>query len=199
MMLNTITIYSSLQMHKGSATFPMLGVAFDSLARAIAEGVATWILNPSNVAMEGISTGMVGSGTIQAQGSKLVLLPGIPLMTNGLSSAGIIGPLAPSLSTIVTLAICHAVTNFGGYSGVCSTVGVGTDVSKVVVANPGTLITDLKKSMLINKITGAASNQMATGLGLGISSLVGTITGSGKVVGLSGSNPSTGVSFSKVV
>lgn len=196
--LNVLTIYTTLQLYKGAAAFPMTGAAFDQMAWAIAEGVADWIDSPINVALVGISTGTVGVGAIPEQGTKLVVLPIIPLMTSGLASAGIVGPLSSSLSTIVTLAIAHAVTQFGGYTGVCPTVGVGTDVSKVVMANPGTLIMEIQKAMGANKMTGAASTQMATGLGLGIAALVLTGVGNGKVVGPPGPSPSTGPSFSKV-
>jgi hypothetical protein len=196
--LNSITIYMALQLYKGTTTFPMNGIAFDQLAWAISEGVYEWISNPLNVALIGISTGTVGVGTIPEYGTKLVILPIIPLMTNGLASAGIVGPLSSSLSTIVTLAIAHAVTQSGGYTGVCPTVGVGTDVSKVVMANPGTLIEELQKAMADNQMTGAASMRMANGLGLGIASLVLTGIGNGKVVGPPGPSPSTGPSFSKV-
>ncbi len=196
--LNALHIYTALQLYKGAATFPMNGVAFDQLAWSIAEGVSEWIDNPLNVALVGISTGTVGVGTIPDQGTRLVVLPVIPLMTNGLTSAGIVGPLSSSLSTIVTLAIAHAVTQFGGYTGVCPTVGVGTDISKVVMANPGTLIVELQKSMADNNMTGVASARMANGLGLGIASLVLTGIGNGKVVGPPGPSPSTGPSFSKV-
>lgn len=196
--LSMFTIYAALQLYKNAATFPMSAAAFDQLAWSIADGVSDWIDNPLNVTLAGISTGTVGVGAIPEHGTKLVVLPIIPLMSSGLASAGLVGPLASSLSIVVTLAIAHAVTQFGGYTGVCPTVGVGTDVSKVVMANPGALIVELQKAMATHRMTGAASARMATGLGLGIASLVLTGVGNGKVVGPPGPSPSTGPSFSKV-
>lgn len=197
--LNEVVVYGALQMYKGSSVFPMEGAAFDQLAWSIAEGFLGWVTDPLNVVVEGISTGTVGSGVIHKHNTKIIIHPAIPLVTEGLSSAGIVGPLSTSLSAIVTLAVVHALTQFGGYTGVCPTVGVGTDVSKVVISNPSALIMKLQKAMANNSMTGAASIKLAHGLGFGIASLVLTGVGNGKVVGQSGSLPSTGPSFSKVV
>lgn len=196
--LNVLHIYSALQLYKAVGPFPLNGPAFDQLAWSIAEGVIDWIDSPINVTLLGLSTGTVGVGAIPDRSTHLVVLPVIPLMTSGLVSAGVAGPLASSLSITVTLAIAHAVTQFGGYIGLCPTVGVGTDISKVVWSNPGTLIASLQESMSDNNMTGVAANRLAHGLGLGIAALMLTGFGWGKVLGPPGPSPSTGPSFSKV-
>ena len=196
--LGSHSIYGFLQGYRSAAPFSMSGEAFNNLAWGIAEGVADWIDNPINVALIGLSEGAAGFGIIENHSTRLYLAPVIPLVSGGLTTAGFEGPLKSSLSIVVTLAIAHAVTQFGGYTGVCPTVSVGTDASKVVMANPGPLVVGLNASLARHQMTGPAANQMAMGLGLGIAALVLTAFGTGKVTGVAGPLPSTGPSFSKV-
>lgn len=191
-------LYMLLQTYKSVSPPPMDGPAFDQLAWSIAEGVDKWFDGIGNVTLVGLATGTVGAGVIPPSTTSLYLVPIIPIMAGGLSSAGIVGPIAPSLATTVTLAMAHAVAQFGGYTGICPTVAVGTDISKVVLSNPGTLIESIHESMVANRMTGGASPRLAHGLGLGIAALVLTAFGTGKVVGAAGPLPSTGPSFSKV-
>lgn len=191
-------IYGALQVFKRASKYPINGPAFDDLAWAIADGVDMWIGNPTNVVVMGFASGIVGVGTIPSTTSNLVLAPVIPLMNSALAGSGVRGPLASSLATTVTLAMAQVVTQFGGYSGVCPTVSIGTDLSKVVYANGSTLAFLLKKSMQSYAITGPASTMLAQGLGTGIAALLMTTFGTGKVVGVPGPAPGAGPSFSKV-
>ena len=183
-------------MYRSAGKHGLNGVSFDSLAWSIADGVSDWVSNPTNVALIGLANGVSGVGTITS--SHLFLPPVIPIVEGGLTSAGITGPVASSLATVVTLALAHVVTQFGGYDGVCPTVSNGVDISKVVLSNPGSLITGLSQSMNNNGINGQSAARLSNGLGLGIAALFLTVTGTGKVVGVAGPSPSTGPSFSKV-
>jgi len=196
--INVGVIYAALKMYSNVGEFPFNGPAFDQLAWAIAWAVDDWIDSPLNVTLVGVSVGTAGVGAIMERTSRMFLAPVIPLMTAGMESAGLNGPLTPSLSTVVTLAIAHVVTQFGGYTGVCPTVGTGTDTSKVVWVNVPSLIEALIEAMAGQNMTGAAAIRMANGLGMGIAALVLTAFGTGTVTGASGPMASTGPSFSKV-
>ena len=191
-------LYALLQGYKNVGPVSISGPAFDQLAWAIAEGVDNWFDGIGNVALVGLATGTAGVGVIPESTTKLYMAPVIPLMTGGLSTAGVVGPMAPSLSMVVTLAMAHAITQFGGYTGIAPTVAVGTDISKTVFSNPTTLIASLQTAMAANKMIGGAAPQLATGLGLGIAALVLTVFGNGKVIGVTSPLPSSGPSFSKV-
>lgn len=195
-MLNLNSLYSSIQMYKSSSYFQMDGLVFDSLALSIAGGIDGWVHDQSNVAISGLSVGTLGAGTIG--NSRLYMLADIQLMHSGLVSAGVNGPLSDSLAAVVAMSTAHAFSQHGSYIGTCQTVGNGNDVSKVTMSNTSTLIASLTSSMASNNISGSASQQLATGLALGIASLVLTVTGDGKVIGVSGSSPSSGSSFSRV-
>jgi hypothetical protein len=196
--LNAPLIYSSLKLYSNAGEFNFNGPAFDQLAWAIAHAVAEWIDNPSNVALAGLAAGTAGVGYIPEHTSHLIVLPVVPLMTMSMEAAGMNGPLMPSLSIVVTLAISHVITQFGGYTGICPTVGVGTDMSKVVIANVGALVEQLVQEMKGQNMTGPANLRMANGLGMGIAALVLTGFGWGVVVGVPSPVPSSGPSLSKV-
>lgn len=196
--LNAPILYGLLKMYSGAGEFPFNGPAFDQLAWAIANAVTDWIDNPLNVALAGIATGTAGVGVIPGSTSKLFVAPVIPLMTSGLEAGGLNGPLTPSLSIVVTLAIAHGLTQFGEYQGVCPTVGVGTDASKVVTADIPSLAEQLLVEMAAQKMTGPANLRMANGLAIGIASLVLTGIGTGRVIGTPSPLPSTGPSLSRI-
>jgi hypothetical protein len=196
--INVVTIYQALQMYRSAASVPLDGPSFNALAWSIADAVAAWIHNPLNVTLTGMATGTVGAGTLPTGTTRLNCIPVVPSMQASLVMAGVQGPLASPLATVVTLALAYVITQSGGYSGVCPTVGVGTDASKVTMVQAITLVEGLERSMASFNVTGVASPMLARGLGIGIASLVLTTTGIGKVIGVSGPSPSTGPSFSMV-
>jgi hypothetical protein len=198
MPLTPAAIYADLAAARASSGFPFMGINFDRLAWAIGYAVVAWT-KLGGFGMQGVCVGTAGAGTINTLASKVVLVPNPPLVIAGLTSAGMLGPLASSLGTVVAVGIAKSVTSYAQYTGGTVGVGVGGDVSKAVTANAALLIAQLNIYMLSMLGPGPASAQMATGLGTGIASMALTATGTGNVVGSVSISPATGTSTSVVV
>ena len=195
-----ITFYAMLQAMRNIGPYSFDGPGYNALAWAIADGVGDWIDDPTNVAMVGISTGQGGVGFIDDRMTQMFAIPAYPLMLASLETAGINGPLAASLSVVVTSAFVTSILASGGYQGVCPTVAAGKDYSKVVMANPIALAADLMQAFAKNKITGPVAIRLANGLGGGIAAIMLTAFGTGTVIGTPAPVPipATGPSLSRV-
>jgi len=178
MALNANVIALSMQ----AAALPDLnGPTAPQLFQAIGKAVYAWITSVLNVSLSGVTTGQAGSGIITG---KLWLLPAIPAVYAGLTGAGIIGHTASLLAKATSIGLAAAVSSFGTYSGTSAGVAVGVDTSKVLIANPATLILLLAGNMLGDLGGfGANASAVARGLAVGIANQVLTMTGSGVVVG----------------
>lgn len=188
--------YTELSAFRAAGAFPFGGSSFDRLAWAIAGAMALW--GPT-VQLQGISIGTAGAGVINTPTTKIVLPPNPPLVLAGLASAGMLGPLSSALATVVGMAIPKTISSFGNYLGTVVGVGVGGDVSKVIVANPATLSAALLSQMSALLGPGPANAMLAQGLGVGIASLLLTATGAGTVVGPPSIAPASGASTSVMV
>jgi len=191
-------IYAELAAARTAGQFGFAGYNFDQLAWAIAYAVSAW-LKTAGVTLRGVAVGTAGVGTINVPASKLLLAPNPSLVISGLQSAGMNGPLSVSLGTVVAIGLAKAVTTYGQYAGGVAGVGVGGDVSKAATVNAPSLISQLKVFMASILGPGAASAQMATGLGTGIAALALTLTGVGNVVGSPSLVSASGQSTSVVV
>lgn len=197
-MLTPPVIYAELAAARSAGQFGFAGYNFDQLAWSIAYAVSAWFKS-SGVTLKGVSVGTAGVGTINVPASKLLLAPHTSLVLAGLQSAGMKGPLSVSLGTVVAIGLAKAVTTYGQYAGGVAGVGIGGDVSKVATVNASSLIAQLKVFMASILGPGAASAQMATGLGTGIAALAFTLTGTGNVVGSPSLVSASGQSTSVVV
>lgn len=196
MALTPPLIYTDLVTLRASAPLPMLGFSFDQLAWAIAYGVAAWA---PQVQLAGLAVGTAGAGTLNVVTTKVIVPPNPPLVIGSLSSAGLVGPLALSLGTIVGQAIPKTMLTYGQYTGAAVGVGNGADASKVVFAN-GPALTAILQPLLNSFVgPGPASLFMAQGLGTGIAALMLTGTGTGTVVGPPSPAPATGPTTSVLV
>ena len=197
MALTVPIILAALNSARLAGGFPFAGINFDRLALAVALSLNQWGLSqPQNLAVAGLASGSLGSGAVAGQ---LNVPATVPVMQAGLLGAGMAGPLTPSLATVMTLGISQAFSTSGQYTGVAGTVGTGTDVSKIVVANTGTLLALLQANMAAELGPGPASPMMATGLANGITALLLLGTGFGTVVGTPTGGPGTGPTTSVVV
>lgn len=177
------------------------GPNFDRLALGLSTGLVTWAVGqPQNLALTGISTGIAGAGVIAPAATRLVVPPTVAILSAALIGAGMAGPLSGPLATVVTLGVSQTFAAYGQYSGAVAGVGTGADVSRVVVANPATLIGILQQSLSVLG-TGPALRMMAVGLGNGIAGLLLTGTGTGVVTGtpVVPPVPGSGISTSVVV
>jgi len=192
MALTPAIYYAELAAFRAAGAFPFGGTAFDKLAWAIAKAMGTW--GPT-VQLQGVTAGTAGAGTMAVPLTRVILTPNAPLFIGGMASAGMVGPLSLSLSTVVSLALASAISKFGQYAGASVGVGVGADVSKVVRADQASL-TGL---ILAQLGPGPAAPQMAKGLAAGISLLLLTATGAGTVVGSVSPAAASGTSTSVLV
>lgn len=152
------------------------------LFSAIGKAVHAWITLPVNVYLTGITTGQAGAGTVTL--GKLFMVPAIPLITAGLAGANVKGPTSLTLAKAVSVGLATAISGSGTYTGPSVGVAVGADTSKVVFANPATLVPLLALNMGAD-LGGFGVNApaVAAGLAVGIANQVLTITGVGVVAG----------------
>lgn len=184
-MLTAPVIYGALMSARFSGPFPFGGISYDLLAQGIAAALSSWgVSQPQNLALTGVATGVSGAGTIVMLASKIVLPVNVGVVQAGLTGAGMVGPLSGSLAAAVAVGLSQAFTMAGQYQGVSAGVAVGTDVSKVVVANTATLIGILNSTLAAICGPGPALPMMATGLGTGISGLLLLATGTAAVTGI---------------
>jgi hypothetical protein len=120
-------------------------------------------------------------------------------MLGAFSGAGLNGPLALPLATAITLGLSQAFNTLGQYSGVVAGVGVGSDISKIVVANAPSLVGMLEVTLRAAMGPGAALSLFTTGLGTGIASLLLLGTGMAPITGATAGIPAAGSSTSVVV
>jgi hypothetical protein len=200
MSLNPGIIYGAYTTCKAAGGLAFNGAAFDSMARGVANGVCQWGINqPANLALVGIASGTVGVGVINQATTKLVVPPNIQAVSSALTGAGMVGPLSTSLAIVTALAISQAFSSSGQYHGVVAGVGVGTDVSKIIVVNATTLIAALMLNLAATGGSGPALTMMAIGLGNGIAAELALGAGAGAVTGIPLPGPGTGPSTSVVV
>jgi len=200
MAINPGIIYGTLVSNRASGGFPMNGVNFDRLALGLANGVCAWgIGQPQNLGLTGITSGTVGAGIINPGTTKLIVPPTVPVVLGALAGAGMVGPLAESLAVVVTLSISQAFSTAGQYTGPSAGVGLGSDVSKISISNPATLIGLLMTNLTAALGPGSALAIMATGLGNGIASLLLLGMGIGSVNGPPAPSPGAGTSICVVV
>lgn len=151
------------------------------LFQAIGTAVHTWVVIPINVSLTGITTGQGGVGFVTG---KLFMVPAVPAMAAALTAAGVTGLLAAGLARSVSMGLAAAFSASGTYTGPSIGVAIGVDTSKVIAANPMTLIPIMLASMASSLGgTGLSAPSVATGLSNGIAAQMLTVTGVGAVAG----------------
>ena len=170
------------------------GVLFARVAVAVGIGVSTWALLPANLALQGVTVGAVGSGTVTG---KVFLVPN-PLIVPAHFLTVLFGVQAPAVARAIGLGVAAAVNAEAGYQGVSVGVGTGTDISKVSISNGPALVLALAAAMTTTGLLGTEVSQLCAGLGPGIANLLLTGTGTGVVAGPVGPSPGAGTSISRV-
>ena len=172
----------------------LTGPTWLQLATAIGIAVAKWATSPTDVVLAGVTIGAVGGGNVTGK----LYLPPVPLpISASVAAAGLLGPLAPQVATAVGVGVGTALSASAGYTGV-SVGAIGADVSKIVSANPATLIAGLTAAFAALNIKGPTASSLAIGLGSGIAAMFLTGTGVGVSVGGAGPSPGTGSSKSSL-
>lgn len=170
----------------------MTGVNFPVVASAVGNALYSWIINPANFFLSGVTTGTMGAGVVLG---TLICPPNVAAILSGLSSFGVVGTTAPMLAAPIANGVSTVLTSSGQYTGASVGVAVGSDISVVTFSNPTTLA-----SLILSLIgTGPTSSQVSSGLALGISTMLMSMTGVGIVSGAPVNGPSTGTSPANAV
>lgn len=200
MALTPPAFFQDLMTARAMAPFPLLGANFDRLAQAVSFAIPSWAVGQqTNLALTGVAAGNTGAGTINPVTTRLFIVPNVPAMLAGLHSAGMKGPMAQSLATIMAIGIATTFSKIGQYAGTAAGVGVGTDSSKISKANVATLTTTLEVFMATFMGPGPANTMMAEGIARGVTDMLKSGTGVGMVVGTPAPYPGSGPTNSVVV
>jgi hypothetical protein len=171
------------------------GVDWFRLATAVGSAVVIWAVIPANLALVGVTTGAAGSGV--ANGKVSMVPQPLPVPAAAVAS-GLLGFVSPSMTRSIGMGVAIAFSASAQYQGVSVGVGTGSDVSKIVLANPATLISTLQAVLNGSGLLGVNIPQLAVALGTGIPTLLLTGTGIGVVTGPAGPAPAVGTSTSRV-
>ena len=115
--------------------------------------------------------------------------------------AGSVGPVAALIGNAVSLGVASSFTASAQYTGASVGVGVGTDVSKVVYAEVGTLISNLMAfppAFFAGMPTGAQKS-FCTGIGLIVEVQLLAAAGMGAVAGPPSPSAAAGISNSVII
>lgn len=163
----------------GQATFPG-SQNLPRIASAVSKSVVSWLPSPLHVLVQGVTVGVAGAGAVNG---KLGVLNGVALVVAGLNGAGINGPSAQGLGTAVGSGVASVLNSSLQYVGTSAGVGVGSDTSKVILANGALLSGILLANFPAAQINGQQAARLSQGLGIGIGNLVATGFGAGGVTG----------------
>lgn len=166
------------------------------LAAAVAMGVVTWAVVPANLGLIGVASGAAGSGVVNG---KVFVAPQPLPVPAAAASQGLLGFVTPSMMRAIGMGVAVAFSASAQYQGVAVGVGLGSDVAKVAISNPATLIAALQAALSANGFLGADVPRVALAIGTGVSALLLTGTGIGVVTGPAGPVPAVGVSTSGVL
>ena len=163
------------------------------LALAIGESIVSWISVPTNVLVQGTTSGFVGAGVVN--GTMQFVVAG--QIQAAFASNNIVGQTAPGIAQTIENGL-SSVLSSAQYSGTSAAVGTGTDTSKVSLVNSGNLIPILLGNMQGQSIAGMTATQVATGLAQGIGTIIQTGFGFGAVTGPAGNIAAVGTSVSTI-
>jgi hypothetical protein len=172
---------------------PLLkGPTWFKVARATGSGIAAWLkLGPAATNTIGSVNGTLGGGTVNG---KVFVVPAVPLMVGGFASMLMVGPTASKVATAIAAGLATNINATATYKGAGVGVGVGPDISKVVFANPGTLLPILIANFAANGMVGPSAVRMCGAITIGTCGILMTGGGTGLVSGPTGPLPGTGIS-----
>ena len=175
----------------------MVGPTWFKLAAAVGQGVSTWLMTgPAATVMVGSANGTLGGGAVNG---KLFVVPLVPAMTAAFAANGMVGPTAAKVAVAMAMGISTNLNAMGTYKGAAVGVGVGPDISKVIMANVASLIPILVGSLASKGMVGPSAVRMANAIAVGTCAILMTGTGTGVVSGPTGPAPGTGVSTCSIL
>jgi len=130
------------------------------VATAVGNSIPLWLPAPVNVLALGVTAGLAGGGNVQG---KMTCIPA-GQMAASLLAAGYVGVDAPGLAMAVEIGFGSSFNASAQYQGLSVGVSGGTDVSKIIVANPATLTPILVANLAALSVTGVNAARLALGL-----------------------------------
>lgn len=125
---------------RGAASFSG-GTTWPLLCDAIGNAFTTWAAIPGNVVIQGVSSGVVGVGTVMG----FFQFVGSPALASAaLMAGGMTGVTAPQIGTAIGTGLLSSLTGTLQYQGISTGVGSGTDVSLIITVNQATLTNALQ-------------------------------------------------------
>lgn len=181
---------------RGSASFPG-GQTWGLLADALGNAFSTWASTPGNVLVQGVSTGVVGAGTVVG---TLQFTGGPALVPAGMASGGLSGTTVAQVGTAIGTGLMSSLSGTLTYQGVSTGVGSGLDVSFVTSANSASLSAALQAAHVALTATlggtGSSLPSFYLAIASGIATLVQTavtVPGTGVVTPAGPLGPSSSV------
>lgn len=171
------------------------GPDFTQLATVYSIAVTTWWQSPTNLVVNGVTTGTVGGGVVNG---KLFISPDPSPMVAAFAPAGLAGPLAPLLGRALGVGLASTINASGQYVGVSVGVGAGSDIVTALVSNTPAL-TGIFMTSSLPRLAGFDTRKLAVALSVGTSAMLLTGRGTGVVTGPTGPAPAAGTSISRVV
>lgn len=181
------------------------GQAWPILCDAIGQAIVAWAPTPGNVVIQGVSTGVVGSGTVT--GVFQIFGPPV-LVPNAMTAGGLTGTTVAPIGTAIGLGLIQSLSGSLQYQGTSVGVAQGTDVSMVVSTNVPTLTAALQAAhagiLSAQGGSGAVLPAFYTSIAAGIAAMLDTavtLPAAGVVTpaGPLGPGSSTGTTVSFVV
>lgn len=173
----------------------VVGINSRVLAVSLGTAIGSWALVPGNVKMLGNTQGTAGAGAVTG---KVTVPPNPTFYRTAFTSFGLNGLSKSPLTIAISTAVATAFST-GVYVGNSKGVGVGNDISKIIFANTGSLVSILNSTFTASGIKGINSRVLAQAVSTGVTSQLLTGFGNGAVVGPPSPVPSVGVSNSNVV
>jgi len=185
-----------IQANMALAAPELQGQVWLQFSSVLSDAIVNWLNGVSSISIKGTTTGTAGAGTVVG---KLFVVPQPLSVSAAMSAAQFLGFLAPNVSRAVGVGVANAFNIGAVYTGVSAGVGVGTDVTTRVTANPITLTKEIMQSAALSGFRGPLMPPISIALGNGISSLFLGAKGVGVVTGTPAPSPSTGISSCSVV
>lgn len=175
------------------------------LADSIGNALATWAVVPGNILIQGVSTGVVGSGTVVGT----LQFTGPPsLVVAQMLGGGLTGQTVTQVGTAIGTGLLSSLSGSMLYQRVSAGVGQGLDVSFIASVNSATLSSafQLAHVAITGALGGSGSSlpSFYTAIAAGIAAIIQTgvtLPGSGIVTpaGPLGPASSTGTTISFIV
>lgn len=167
------SILAALQL--AGAAYPQ-SKTLPKVFQAVSQAVDAWIHVPFNVVLVGATAGTAGTGTVTG---LLFFVPAGQFQA-AFAAAGLVGSFSPQTAQVFETGLGTAL-QAAQYQGTSAGVSAGTDLTKILSANTGTLLPILQGQLIAAGISGQTMPKLAQAVATGLGTLLLTGTGVGAV------------------